>query len=169
MTKRIAMGVDFSTLALHVSYGPGPTPYHFKLTLTHLDPEDRIYEVYEKMTLLYTRIKRRWPDLEFSVLVVERPFLGKGVTTLRTLTQVQSAILLAGRQAEWYTVQEDPSVIRKNVLGQGTAKGKGEIKRIGQAWVKATHQIEVDLDTADSIVIWSYAKWLTDNLTSLPA
>lgn len=162
---RLAMGIDFSTLALHVAYGPGPLPYRLRFDLSHLDPEERMAEAAELLYKAMERMEEHWPNLEFSVMVIEKPFFGINKGTTITLTQIQAACIVTCQLRKWYTVQEDPSKIRKKVLGVGTAKGKGAIKLLAQAWVKEHHGLDeaLDADTSDSVVIWHYARWLMEN------
>jgi Holliday junction resolvasome RuvABC endonuclease subunit len=165
---RLAMGIDFSTLALHVAYGPGPLPYRLRFDLSHLDPEERMTEAAELLDKALAQMEEHWPNLNLSIMVIEKPFFGVNKGTTIILTQVQAACIVTCQLRKWYTVQEDPSKIRKKVLGVGTAPGKGEIKRVAQAWVKNHHHLdeELDPDTSDSVVIWHYAKWLVENAKS---
>jgi Holliday junction resolvasome RuvABC endonuclease subunit len=123
----IAMGIDISTLALHVTYGPGPQPYRLKFTLDHLDPEDRAVQVAHWLEKLLQQIDRSFEDLQLSIMVIEKPFLGMNVRTLITLTQIQAACIVTCQLHDWFAVQEDPNKIRKHVLGVGTVKEKGGI------------------------------------------
>lgn len=160
---RLAMGVDFSTLALHVSYGPGPIPFRLKFDLSELDHEDRLIEAFDVMDKLLNQIEEQWPDLILSIMVIEKPWFGSNKQTVITLTQVQAACIVACAHRKWYVVQEDPSKIRKKIVGVGSSTEKGQIKKIGQAWVRTNLGLELDLDTSDSVVIWSYAKWLVES------
>jgi Holliday junction resolvasome RuvABC endonuclease subunit len=161
--RRLSMGIDYSTLALHVAYGPGPEPFRLKLPLAHLDPEDRAMEVFDWLTKLISRIEEQYPDLEFTLMSIEKPWLGLNAGTLITLTQVQTACIIACQLHKWFAVSEDSNKIRKKILGVGSVPEKGGIKKLAQQWVRDTHQLETDFDTADSIVIWHYATWLTNN------
>jgi Holliday junction resolvasome RuvABC endonuclease subunit len=159
----MALGIDYSTLALHVAYGPGPEPYRLKLPLDHLDPEDRAMEVVDWLVKLIARIEEQYPDLEFTLMAIEKPWLGISASTLIILTQVQTACIIACQQHGWFAVQEDSNKIRKKILGVGSVPEKGGIKKLAQQWVRDHHHLEADPDTADSIVIWHYALWLTEN------
>lgn len=157
------MGIDYSTLALHVTYGPGPEPYRLKLPLDHLDAEDRAVQVATWLNELLARIELNYPDLKFTVMCIERPWMGANVRTVITLTQIQAACIVTCQLRNWFVVQEDPSKIRKRILGVGSVREKGGIKKLGQQWVREHHGLEADPDTADSIVIWAYAQWLVEN------
>lgn len=161
--ERLAMGIDFSTLALHVSYGPGPEPYRLVFPLGHLDHEDRLVLAAELLDKLLVQIENQWPDLLLSIMVIEKPWFGVNKQTTITLTQIQAACIVACQLRKWYTVQEDPSKIRKKILGIGSSPEKGEIKKIAQAWVLKELGLDLDTDTSDSVVIWSYAKWLVES------
>lgn len=160
--RRLCLGIDYSTLALHVAYGPGPEPFRLKLPLDHLDPEDRAMEVVEWLSRLLERIEQQYPNLEFSLMCIEKPWMGISASTLITLTQVQTACLIACQLRSWFAVQEDPNKIRKKVLGVGSVQEKGGIKKLAQQWVRDHHHLEADYDTSDSIIIWHYALWLLD-------
>lgn len=161
--EKLAMGIDFSTLALHVSYGPGPIPFRLKFDLSKLDHEDRLIEAFDLIDRLLNQIEEQWPDLVLSIMVIEKPWFGTNKQTVITLTQVQAACIVACAHRKWYVVQEDPSKIRKKVLGVGSSTEKGQIKKIGQAWVKDNLDLTLGPDASDSVVIWSYAKWLVEN------
>jgi Holliday junction resolvasome RuvABC endonuclease subunit len=160
---KMAMGIDFSTLALNVTYGLRPEPYRLKFDLGDIDHEDRLIEVAEVMDKLLEQIEIQWPDLVLSIMVIEKPWFGSNKQTVITLTQVQAACIVSCARRKWYVVQEDPSKIRKKVIGVGSSTEKGEIKKLAQKWVEEHHGVKLDDNASDSVVIWEYAQWLVEN------
>jgi Holliday junction resolvasome RuvABC endonuclease subunit len=162
-STRLAMGIDFSSLALHVAYGGGIEPYRLVLRLDSHEPEDRCTEVAVWLNKLLATIERQYEDLQLTVMAIEKPWMGVNTQTLITLCQIQAACIVTCQLRDWFVFQQDPSVIRKKILGVGTVSKKGGIKKLAQEYVRKTHAWEVDGDTADSIVIWHYAKWAADH------
>lgn len=157
----LALGIDFSSTALHCAYGtPGSTPYRLKLPIHSMVHEDRVIEAHEQTSKFLDIVEKNWPNLETSVMVIERPFLGHSVKTLVVLSAIQTAVILTAHLRSWYPVQEDPNVIRKQILGKGTSSKKGEIKELAKQYVLDQWGWEVGPDEADALVIWRYAEWL---------
>lgn len=164
--NRLAMGIDFSTLAIHVTYGAGDhyqLPYRLVHPLDTLDPEDRCTEVASWLNRLLAQIENQYDGLEFTLMCIERPWMGKNVRTVINLTQIQAACIVTCQLRGWFVVQEDPNKIRKKVLGVGTVQEKGGIKKLAQQHCRDKWGMEFDGDTADSMVIWEYARWLAEN------
>jgi len=150
----LAMGVDFSTKALHCCFENDGHPQIARLEIANAEIEVTISLVFD---LLGGLIKTLGDP---GILVVERPWSGTNARSVVKLGQVQGAILATAYAHGWIAREVDPSSIRKAIVGQGTAKGKGAIKQIVQDWVKMVYKMELSEDAADAVVIWEYARLL---------
>jgi Holliday junction resolvasome RuvABC endonuclease subunit len=121
---RLALAIDYSSTALHCTYGPGPVPLRAVLRLRGQQPEERIASACDQLVTLLDRLERRWAP-SMGLLVMERPFVGKNARSGIALAQVQAACLTTAYLWRWTVLQEDPSRIRANVIGLGVAP-KGE-------------------------------------------
>jgi len=141
---------------LHCAFGDlgAAHPQVARLDIYDAASEWQAAHVYDRLGALLERFETT------GVMVIERPWLGSNARTVVQLGQVQGAVLTTAYASGWACVQADPSTIRKQIIGQGTARGKGEIKRLVGAWVKAVHGMDVSEDAADAVVIWEYARWL---------
>lgn len=156
---------------LHCAFG-GLDARHPQLARLEIhDPasEWQVAHVYDRLGALLDRLDEPMEIDEFmehldggsrGVMVIERPWLGSNARTVVQLGQVQGAVLTTAYAHRWACIQADPSTIRKQIIGVGTARGKGEIKRRVTQWVQAVHGLDVSEDAADAVVIWEYARWL---------
>lgn len=146
------------------------TPQLARLEIHDPSSEWQAAHVYDRLGALLQRLGRSDGVEELiehlegqasrGIIVIERPWLGANARTVVQLGQVQGAVLTTAYAHGWASVQVDPSTIRKQIIGQGTARGKGAIKRMVVEWVRAVHGAELSEDAADAIVIWEYARWL---------
>lgn len=152
------MGVDFSTNALHCAYGEVDNP-HPKIVKIPVDgdfAEDWIGHIADRFGILLDQLEDMG-EIELSLMVIERPFYSTNPRTTLKLAQVQAAAICTAHTHKWVTCQKDPSEIRKEVLGVGTAKGKGKIKELAQEWVTKEFGRSFDPDESDALVIWRFA------------
>jgi Holliday junction resolvasome RuvABC endonuclease subunit len=159
---RLALAIDYSSTALHCTYGPGPVPLRAVLRLRGQQPEERIASACDQLVTLLDRLERRWAP-SMGLLVMERPFVGKNARSGIALAQVQAACLTTAYLWRWTVLQEDPSRIRANVIGLGVAPKGEKIKDYAMAWARSEYDLELDGDAADSLVVWRYALELLDH------
>ena len=153
----MVVGVDFSTKALHCCFGSDDQPQLARLEITASETETQTALVFELLSGLLKAIEERY-GCEPGLLVIERPWAGSNARSVVKLGQIQGAVMATAHSRGWVAKEQDPSVIRKVVVGQGTARGKGAIKEIVRNWVKMVYKMDVSEDAADAIVIWSYGQ-----------
>lgn len=160
---KILMGIDFSTKALHCTYGTldQEKPWIIRIPVEGVAAEEWIGNVYDRLSVLLESIENLG-DLDLGFMVIELPFFGRNAGTTIKLAQVQSAAIAACHTHQWVTCEMDPSKIRKKVLGVGGSSVKGEIKQKAMDWVEAKYHLGLDSDEADSVVIWEYAKMILE-------
>ena len=161
----LALGIDYSGALLHCAYGRGATPYTLRLKTGGDDAVKKVVTIIDQLDLLLPRIEARFAPIDHALLLIERPFLGRNPRSVISLGQTTGALIAAAYTHRWEVVLEDPADIRKPVLGVGTAKPAGEIKKIAQRWVLRAHGLAVTGDMADAIVIWTRAKQLLAGTT----
>lgn len=156
------MGVDFSTRALDVAFGPveADHPFLARLHLHGATNVDVIVDAVGQFGTLLDRLNARH-RFDLGLLAIERPFLQRNQRSAIVLSQLQGAVIGVAHERRWFPVQEDPSAIRKAVLGVGSSRVKGEMKRVANEYVQGRYGQEVDLDTSDSIVCWDFARHLS--------
>lgn len=119
----------------------------------------------DRLSVLLRSLRVAIPGDEMRLLVVERPFLHKfNPHTAITLSQIQSACMTTAYLRGWAILEMDPTEIRKQIIGVGTSRKKGEIKLLVQQWVQENLHLTLNSDQADSVVIWSYARYALDHL-----
>jgi Holliday junction resolvasome RuvABC endonuclease subunit len=148
----MVVGVDFSTKALHCAFGD-QAPQLARLDVAAAAKELQVGLICDLLGGLLDR-------LEPGLLVVERPWGGTNARTVVQMGQIQGAVMAVAHSHGWVVYEADPSTMRREVIGKGTAKGKGAIKQLVQDWVKMVHRIDVSSDAADAIVIWEYGRSL---------
>lgn len=161
----VVMGIDYSSKALHCAYGQEHDPYRQVVKVEGQLSESRIAAIYDELSKLFDRIEKRW-DPSLSLLVVERPFLHHNRHTAIILAQMESAVMTTAHAWKWQVMEIDPSEIRRQVLGVGTTGKKGGIKVLAQEYVRREHGLDLDPDTADSIVIYDHARFLIETYLS---
>lgn len=152
------VGVDFSTKALHCCFGTD-VPQIARLEIAASETEVQASLVYELLGGLLRTLEERGESP--GLVVVERPWAGANARSVVKLGQVQGAIMATAYAQGWTVREEDPSVIRKAVVGQGSARGKGVIKQIVRDWVKMVYKLDLSEDAADAVVIWAYGEVLS--------
>lgn len=149
------VGVDFSTKALHCCFGERDQPQIARLEIAAGETEVQAALVFELLGGLLRTIEDRF-DVSPGLLVVERPWAGANARSVVKLGQVQGAIMATAYSQGWVVVEEDPSAIRKTIIGRGTAPGKGKIKELVRQHVKMVYKMDLSDDAADAVVIWAY-------------
>lgn len=145
------VGVDFSTRALHCAFGE-------QLQLARLDIAAEAREL--QVGLICDLLGGLLGKLGEGLLVVERPWGGKNARTVVQMGQIQGAIMATAHASGWVVIEADPSTMRREVIGRGTARGKGAIKQLVIDWVRMIHGRELSEDAADAVVIWEYGRLL---------
>jgi hypothetical protein len=151
----VIVGVDFSTKALHCCFAADSVPQIARLEIASAETEVQASLVYELLGGLLRTLEERYEQGP-GLLVIERPWAGSNARSVVKLGQVQGAVMATAYAHGWVVREEDPSAIRKAVVGVGTAKGKGAIKQIVRDWVKMVYKMDLSEDAADAVVIWSY-------------
>ena len=154
----MVVGVDFSTKALHCCFGQkDDQPQLARLEIASGETEVQTALVFELLGGLLRAIEERY-GCSPGLLVIERPWAGSNARSVVKLGQIQGAVMATAYAQGWVVKEQDPSAIRKTVVGQGTARGKGAIKEIVRNWVQMVYKMDVSEDAADAIVIWSYGQ-----------
>lgn len=156
----IALGVDLSSRYLHCAYGMADQPLQVRLRVSGDNATQRIESITDQMDALFARLETHLGPFDRALMLTEQPFLNRNPRTPIALGMLVGALVASAYRHGWMSTVEDPSDIRKAILGQGTARPAGEIKRIAQRWVMCELGLPVSEDEADAIVIWSRAKGL---------
>lgn len=111
-------------------------------TLAHQADELRLRTIYDEITEIIATNK---PE----VMVVEKLFFAKNVTTAMSVSQARGVILLAGQQAGLQIVEYTPLQIKQSLTGDGKAS-KQQVQQMVKTILKLKETPQPD-DCADAL------------------